>query len=90
MMLDTILTIVFLMLSLALVLAVYRFLIGPDLSDRVIALDLIAMIIAAFVIAYMIYADEPVFMDAVVIATLITFFGTVAFAQYLQKGVEKR
>jgi multicomponent Na+:H+ antiporter subunit F len=83
------LSIVFLFLSLALILAFYRFLKGPDLTDRVIALDLITMIIAAFIATYMVLTDEPLFMDVIVVAALITFFGTISFARYLEKGVDK-
>ena len=81
--------VVFVILTTALILAVYRFLLGPDITDRVIALDLIAMIIAALTLAYIIYFDEPVYMDAIVILALITFFGTVAFARYLEKQETK-
>ena len=83
------LNIVFVLLSMAFILAFYRFLIGPDLTDRVVALDLIAMIIAAFVVAYMVSVEEPLYIDVVVITALITFFGTVAFSRYLEKGVIK-
>ena len=89
MLLETGIHIAFIFLSLAFILAFYRFLTGPDLADRIVALDLIAMIIAGFIIVYMIYFDEPVYLDAVVIMALITFFGTVAFARYLEKGAGK-
>ena len=81
--------IAFLFLSLALLMAFYRFLTGPDLSDRVVALDLIAMILAGFMVVYMVHVDEPLFIDVVVLTALITFFGTVAFARYLEKGAVK-
>jgi multicomponent Na+:H+ antiporter subunit F len=84
--LDIVLSIVFTFLSLALLLAIYRFLKGPDIADRVVALDLIAMILAAFVVAYAIFVNEPLYIDVVVVMALITFFGTVAFARYLEKG----
>jgi multicomponent Na+:H+ antiporter subunit F len=87
--LDIALSIVFTFLSLALLFAVYRFLKGPDIADRVVALDLIAMILAAFVVAYSILVNEPLYMDVVVVMALITFFGTVAFARYLEKGVSE-
>ena len=89
MLIDIGINIAFIFLALAFILAFYRFLIGPDLADRIVALDLIAMIIAGFTVAYMIYFDEPVYLDAVVIMALITFFGTVAFARYLEKGAGK-
>jgi multicomponent Na+:H+ antiporter subunit F len=84
---EYVLHLTFIILAIALLLSLYRFLIGPDITDRVIALDLIAMIIASMTLSYMIYYDEPVYMDAIVILALITFFGTVAFARYLEKQV---
>lgn len=89
MIIDVALFIVTGMLSLAFILAFWRFVVGPNITDRVVALDLIAMIIAAFIIAYMVLMNEPVYMDAVVIMALITFFGTVAFSRYLEKGVSR-
>lgn len=89
MILEFALNIIFTILSLAFLLAFYRFLKGPDITDRVVALDLIAMIIAALIVAYMVKEGETVYLDVVVITALITFFGTVAFARYLEKGVLK-
>jgi multisubunit Na+/H+ antiporter MnhF subunit len=37
----------------------------------------------------MVYVNEPIYLDAVVIMALITFFGTIAFARYLEKGVRQ-
>ena len=74
-------------LSVGMLFALVRLLRGPSLPDRVVALDLIAMVIAGFIVAYMVYVNEPVYLDAVVIMALITFFGTVAFARYLEKGL---
>ena len=89
MLLEIALVIAFLFLTLAVILAFYRFLKGPDITDRVVALDLIAMVMIAFVAAYMVLTDESLFIDVIVVAALITFFGTVAFARYLEKGTDK-
>ncbi len=45
------------------VLAMIRLLSGPTLPDRVIALDLMAFIIIAFIIVYAVYSDEPAFLN---------------------------
>lgn len=89
MIIEFALHIIFTILSLAFILAFYRFLKGPDITDRVVALDLIAMIISALIVAYMVKEGETVYLDVIVITALITFFGTVAFARYLEKGVQK-
>jgi len=89
MLLENVIYVVFVLLLLALILAFYRLIKGPSIPDRVIALDLIVMIIAAIIIVYMIFVNKPVFIDAVVVIALITFFGTVSIARYLEKGVEE-
>ncbi|MDQ5853960.1 MAG: cation:proton antiporter, partial [Chloroflexota bacterium] len=73
------------MLSVALFLAFYRLVRGPSLPDRVVALDLIAAIMVGMIAVYTIDTDQRVMLDAAIVVALITFLGTVAFAQYLER-----
>jgi len=77
------------LLSLSLVITFVRLVKGPSIPDRVVALDLITMIVAAMIALYMMYSNQPVFLDAIIILALIGFFGTVAFSLYLKKGAGK-
>ena len=77
--------VVFSMLTLALFLTFYRLILGPSLPDRVVALDLIAAITVGFIAVHAIDTGERVFLDAAIVVALITFLGTVAFAQYLER-----
>jgi multicomponent Na+:H+ antiporter subunit F len=83
--LELVTPIIFIMLTIALFLTFYRLLLGPTLPDRVIALDLIAAITVGFIAVYAIDTGERVFLDAAIVVALITFLGTVAFAQYLER-----
>lgn len=58
---------------------------GPSLPDRVVALDLIAVVSAAFMCIYAVETEQAVFLDAAIVLALIVFLGTVAFAQYLER-----
>jgi multicomponent Na+:H+ antiporter subunit F len=80
--------IVFLMLSLALVLAFIRLVRGPSLPDRVVALDLLAAIIVGFIAVYATATGQRVFLDAAIVVALIIFLGTVAFAQYIERRAQ--
>jgi multicomponent Na+:H+ antiporter subunit F len=82
---HTVLTIVFILLAAALVLTFVRLASGPSLPDRVIALDLMSMIIAGMIAAYVVWMGQPVLLDAVTVMAVISFFGTVAFARYLER-----
>jgi multicomponent Na+:H+ antiporter subunit F len=73
------------MLSIALLLAFARLARGPSLPDRVIALDLIAILAAAMTAVYAVMTGESVFLDVAIVVALISFLGTVAFARYLEK-----
>lgn len=72
-------------LGLGIVLALVRLVLGPDLPDRVVALDLIATLIICVAAAYSIATDQPTYLDAAMVLALIVFVGTVAFAYYLRR-----
>lgn len=78
-------SLVFLMIGLAMVLAFVRLARGPSLPDRVVALDLIGVASAGFITVYAISTNQRVFIDVAIVLALITFLGTVAFAQYVER-----
>jgi len=82
---ELVLSLVFVLLAGALFLAFFRLARGPSLPDRVIALDLISMIIAAMIGAYVIWVQQPVLLDAVTVVAVVSFFGAVACARYLER-----
>jgi multicomponent Na+:H+ antiporter subunit F len=76
-------------LAVSLFLALYRLMKGPSLADRVVALDLISMILAGKILIYILLSGETIYLDAIVVLAVIAFFGTVAFARYIEKGSTK-
>ncbi len=76
---------VMMMLIAALLIALYRLVRGPSLPDRVVALDLIAIITVGILSLYAITTNHPVFLDAGIVLAMIAFLGTIAFARYLEK-----
>lgn len=78
-------TIAFMMLSWGMALAFIRLIRGPTLPDRVIALDLFAVLSTAFLTVYAIDTDQQVFLDVAIVLALIAFLGTVAFALYIER-----
>jgi multicomponent Na+:H+ antiporter subunit F len=77
------------LLLLGVVLAFIRLLIGPDPADRIVAMDLISILIVAFLAAYSIYRDEKSFLDVAIAYALIAFLGTVALARYRERLAKK-
>ncbi|HEU5015945.1 MAG TPA: cation:proton antiporter [Roseiflexaceae bacterium] len=78
-------SLVFLMIGLAMVLAFVRLVRGPSLPDRVVALDLFSVASASFITIYAISTNQRVFIDVAIVLALITFLGSVAFAQYVER-----
>ena len=72
-------------LSLSVLLVFVRFLRGPGIVDRVVALDLLITTGIAIIAVYSIITNQSTFLDMAMILALIAFLGTVAFSYYLQK-----
>jgi multicomponent Na+:H+ antiporter subunit F len=73
-------------LTVAIVLAAVRLVRGPGLANRVVALDVIAVLAAALTTLFAIQFDLRVFLDVTIILALVSFVGTVAFAYYIERG----
>ena len=76
-------------LGIAALLVFYRFLKGPNIVDRVVALDLSISIGVGIIATYCIITQEFAFLDDAMILALIAFLSTVAFSYYITKNVKK-
>lgn len=72
-----------LMIFIALVLAVIRLIRGPSLPDRVVALDLISMLLVAFLVVFAYASGVYAYLDASLALALVGFLGTIAFARLI-------
>jgi multicomponent Na+:H+ antiporter subunit F len=79
-----VLIITFSFLLAALVLAFIRLVKGPSINDRIAAMDVIAVVIMAFIIVYSVLIEKEIYLDLPVIISLISFIGTVAVSTYLK------
>lgn len=68
--------------TLSIFLAFIRVYIGPTLADRVLALDMMTVIIVTFCGLFAIYSSNPVFLNIAIVMALIGFLATVALARY--------
>ena len=76
-------------LSISLIFIFIRLLLGPEIVDRVIALDLIITCGLGIIATYSIITDQPTYLDIAMILALIAFLGTVAFSYFLIKQKKK-
>jgi len=84
-MLNLVLALPMTMLALATLLAFARLVRGPTLPDRVIAIDLIGVIIVCLLVALAAATAEQAFLDVAIVIALISFVGTVAYAKFLER-----
>ncbi len=76
-------------LTVAMFLAFSRLVRGPSLPDRVVALDLIVMLVVGIIMVYDIATSYVIFLDVAIVLALLSFLGTVAFARYIEKGATR-
>ena len=77
-------------LLISMVLALVRLIRGPAAADRIVALDLISILIVTFMAAYAVYSGETSFLDVAIGYALIAFLGTVALARFLMRTAIKK
>jgi multicomponent Na+:H+ antiporter subunit F len=74
------------MLSLAAGLTFVRLLKGPTLPDRVIAIDLIGVLMVCILVVTAAATAQQAFLDVAMVVALISFVGTVGYSRYIERS----
>lgn len=74
------------LLAAALVLSGWRLLRGPDVVDRVLALDTLYVNAAALLIVYGLRLGTGQYFEVALVIALLGFLSTLAFAKFLLRG----
>ena len=85
-MLAMVLPIAFALVSLALVLSLARLIKGPDVPDRILALDTLYINAIALLILLGLYLGSALYFEAALLIAVMGFVGTVALSKYLLRG----
>ena len=72
--------------GVALLLNLYRLLRGPDVPDRIIALDTAYINSIALLVLYGILEDSTVYFEVALLIAMVGFVGTAMLAKYLLHG----
>lgn len=73
-------------MTLALVLTLLRLIKGPDLPDRILALDTLYINAIALIVLFGIWLGSELYFEAALLIAVMGFVGTVAVAKYLLRG----
>ncbi|TSE19833.1 Na(+)/H(+) antiporter subunit F [Tepidimonas alkaliphilus] len=72
--------------AVAVLLCSWRLLRGPELPDRILALDTLYMGLVALIILLDIRYDTALLFEAALIVAMLGFVSTVALARYVTRG----
>lgn len=85
-MLNLVVMIVSAMVSLALILNLYRLLVGPDVLDRVLALDTMYINGIALIVLLGIYFRSSLYFEGALLIALLGFISSTALCKFLIRG----
>ena len=78
------------LLLVAMVLAVIRLIRGPNLGDRILALDMIGVLAVGFIGGVAVLTGFSLYIDIAIALALVSFLATVALARYLMSRAARR
>ncbi len=78
--------IAFVLVTAAIVLSFWRLFRGPDVPNRILALDTLYVNTIAILVLLGIHLDSALFFEAALLIALMGFIGTVALCKYLLRG----
>jgi multicomponent Na+:H+ antiporter subunit F len=85
-MLDTVSQLTLVILGLAVLVAFVRLVKGPTLPDRIVAMDLLGVLVVGVIVVLAGSTRIQATLDAAIVIALIGFLGTVAYATYVERG----
>lgn len=85
-MIETVIPIAFTLVAVAVLLNLWRLLFGPDMPDRILALDTLYVNTIALLVLFGIYSASNIYFEAALLIALMGFVGTVALCKYLLRG----
>ena len=73
-------------IGVAMLLAVWRLLRGPDAPDRILALDTLYINAVAFIVLVGVSTGSAAYFEAALLIALFGFVATVALARFVARG----
>lgn len=71
---------------LSALLCLYRIVFGPTFPDRVVALDMLVIVLIALLTLFGLSENTAVYVDGALSLAVLSFVGTIALARYSERG----
>ena len=84
---DTILSIALIIIGISFILVTIRFLIGPDVLDRVVALDVLTVSSIGIIVLLAHFLGREIYIDVSIVYGILSFIGVIVIAKYMEKSL---
>ena len=85
-MLNAAIEMAFVLVGAAQLLNLYRLIRGPDITDRILALDTLGINVIALLVLFGMRTATTVYFEVALLLALLGFVGTVALCKFLLRG----
>ncbi len=84
---ETLMHIATVIAMVAVLVAGTRFVLGPSIGDRTVALDTLTIISTSLIVFIALYTDRVIYLDVALVYGILSFIGVIAVARYLEGGL---
>ena len=72
--------------SVGVIFSVVRMIIGPDVTNRVIGLDVLTTITIALFVFFAMIFNRYIYIDVALVYGLLAFIGVLVIARFIERG----
>ncbi len=83
---EAIVTAAAVLIFLAMLLCLFRLILGRTLVDRIVAVDLLTVISISLIALYAHVSGRFIYLDVALVYGLLSFLSVLAIARFLEKG----
>lgn len=86
-MVNTILNIALFLIGISFLLVIYRFIKGPNVVDRVVAMDVLTVSSIGLIVILAHHFGRVIYIDVAIVYGILSFIGVIVIAKYLEKSL---
>jgi len=84
---ETLMHVATIIAMVAVLVAGARFVLGPSVADRTVALDTLTIISTSLIVFIALYTGRVIYLDVALVYGILSFIGVIAIARYLEGGL---
>jgi len=84
---DKILFVAGVLIFISLILALYRFFMGPGFVNRAVAFDVLGIFVISLIGLAAVLFDRALYLDVALVYGLLSFLGIIVIGRFIEKGL---